>query len=53
MSGVGGGTVTARINPANITVLNGVVHQIDQILGFVYMTAMEQIAIDPVSQYVL
>ncbi|CAG5128779.1 unnamed protein product, partial [Candidula unifasciata] len=42
--------VTARITPANITVNNGVVHQIDQLLGFVYKNAMEEIAIDPVTQ---
>ncbi|CAG5119676.1 unnamed protein product, partial [Candidula unifasciata] len=45
-----GRTVTARITPANITVINGVVHQIYQLLGFVYNTAVEEIAIDPVTQ---
>ncbi|CAL1542338.1 unnamed protein product [Lymnaea stagnalis] len=43
----GGRTVTAKLNPANITVLNGVVHHIDSILGFVYKTAVEEISIDP------
>ncbi|BFZ13611.1 hypothetical protein BsWGS_16650 [Bradybaena similaris] len=45
-----GRTVTARINPANITVINGVVHQIDQLLGFVYKSAIEEIAYDPNTQ---
>ncbi|CAG5119675.1 unnamed protein product [Candidula unifasciata] len=45
-----GRTVTARITPANITVINGVVHQIDQLLGFVYNSAVEEISIDPVTQ---
>ncbi|XP_055873248.1 fasciclin-1-like [Biomphalaria glabrata] len=46
----GGRTVTAKLNPANITVMNGVVHQIDNILGFVYKTAIEEISIDPLTQ---
>ncbi|CAL1531443.1 unnamed protein product [Lymnaea stagnalis] len=46
----GGRTVTAKLNPANITVLNGVVHQIDSIMGFVYKTAVEEISIDPNTQ---
>ncbi|KAK6958963.1 hypothetical protein BgiMline_036431, partial [Biomphalaria glabrata] len=45
----GGRTVTAKLNPANITVMNGVVHQIDNILGFVYKTAIEEISIDPLT----
>ncbi|XP_059170400.1 uncharacterized protein LOC131951947 [Physella acuta] len=46
----GGGTVTAKLNPGNRTVLNGVVHQIDAMLGFVYKTAIEEIQIDPNTQ---
>ncbi|XP_059151259.1 uncharacterized protein LOC131937672 isoform X2 [Physella acuta] len=47
----GGGTVTAKLNPGNRTVLNGVVHQIDAMLGFVYKTAIEEIEIDPNTQH--
>ncbi|GFO21575.1 fasciclin-1 [Plakobranchus ocellatus] len=46
----GGSTVTARISPANITVLNGVVHHIDQVLGFVYKTVLEEISSDATTQ---
>ncbi|XP_059170403.1 uncharacterized protein LOC131951951, partial [Physella acuta] len=46
----GGRTVTAKLNPGNRTVLNGVVHQIDAMLGFVYKTAIEEIQIDPNTQ---
>ncbi|KAH9496778.1 hypothetical protein Btru_009398 [Bulinus truncatus] len=46
----GGRTVTAKLNPASITVQNGVVHQIDSILGFVYKTAVEEISMDPNTQ---
>ncbi|KAK0067815.1 fasciclin-1, partial [Biomphalaria pfeifferi] len=46
----GGRTVTTKLNLANITVMNGVVHQIDDILGFVYKTAIEEISIDPITQ---
>ena len=46
----GGNTVTARINSANITALNGVVHHIDQVLGFVYKTVFEEISLDKETQ---
>ncbi|XP_059170401.1 fasciclin-1-like [Physella acuta] len=46
----GGRTVTAKLNPGNRTVLNGVVHQIDAMLGFVYKTAIEEIQNDPNTQ---
>jgi uncharacterized surface protein with fasciclin (FAS1) repeats len=46
----GGRTVTARLSTANVTLINGVVHQIDQVLGFVYKSAIEEIGYDPVTQ---
>ncbi|GFR71153.1 fasciclin-1 [Elysia marginata] len=46
----GGSTVTARVNSPNITVLNGVVHHVDEVLGFVYKTVLEEIQLDPVTQ---
>ncbi|GFS09709.1 fasciclin-1, partial [Elysia marginata] len=45
----GGSTVTARVNSPNITVLNGVVHHVDEVLGFVYKTVLEEIQLDPVT----
>ncbi|KAK3758831.1 hypothetical protein RRG08_036271 [Elysia crispata] len=44
-----GSTVTARVSSPNITVLNGVVHHIDEVLGFVYKTVMQEISLDPVT----
>ncbi|GFN89548.1 Dnaj-like protein subfamily c member 10, partial [Plakobranchus ocellatus] len=46
----GGGAVTARISPADITVLNGVVHHIDQVLGFIYKTVLGEISSDATTQ---
>ncbi|XP_012945192.1 fasciclin-1 [Aplysia californica] len=43
----GGRPVTARVSPADVGVINGVVHQIDAILGFVYKSAIEEIQDDP------
>ena len=37
------GGVTAKIITGNIPVANGVIHVIDEMLGFVYKTAFEQI----------
>ena len=38
--------VQAKITKANMTMLNGVVHMIDNLLGFVYMDAYTQIRMD-------
>jgi Fasciclin domain len=38
--------VQAKITQGNITALNGVIHMIDHILGFVYLDAFTQIQRD-------
>ena len=43
---VSSGGVTAQITRGDITMGNGVIHIIDRMLGFVYNTAVEQIAED-------
>ncbi|PVD36338.1 hypothetical protein C0Q70_03317 [Pomacea canaliculata] len=40
---VSGGAVTAQVVQGNITAMNGVVHFIDTLLGYVYNTALDEI----------